>query len=127
MEPVTREHRPTAQDPKEVFDQMSHAERQRTFGEAGAKAIAEGADIAQVVNARRGMTSATVYGRTLQTTSEGITRRGLAGKRLGDFQKVPGQRLSIAKRPRLMPEEIFRIADDRAHAMRLLRLHGYLY
>ncbi|MDQ0829530.1 hypothetical protein QF032_001374 [Streptomyces achromogenes] len=127
MEPVTREHRPTPQNPKTVVDDMSAEQRRATFGEAGAKAIAEGADPAQVVNARRGMTSATAYGRTLQTTSEGVTRRGLAGKRLGDFQKVPGQRLSIAQRPRLMPEEIFRIADDRAHAVRLLRLHGYLY
>lgn len=127
MEPVTREHRPTAQDPQKVFDDMSEEQRRRTFGDAGAKAIADGADIGQVVNARRGMSSATVYGRTLQTTSEGVTRRGLAGKRLGDFQKVPGQRLSISQRPRLMPEEIFRIADDRAHALRLLRQHGYLY
>lgn len=127
MEPVTREHRPTAQDPKAVFEDMSEEQRRRTFGDAGAKAISEGADIAQVVNARRGMSSATVYGRTLQTTAEGITRRGLAGKRLGDFQKTRGQRLSVSQRPRLMPEEIFRIADDRAHAVRLLRQHGYLY
>lgn len=127
MEPVTREHRPKPQDPKAVFDEMSEQQRQRTFGDAGAKAISEGADIAQVVNARRGMSSATVYGRTLQTTSEGITRRGLAGRRLGELQRVPGRRLSISQRPRLMPEEIFRISDDRAHAVRLLRQHGYLY
>ncbi|PWG08769.1 hypothetical protein DF268_35970 [Streptomyces sp. V2] len=127
MEPVTREHRPTPQDPRRAFDEMSQEQRRRTFGEAGTKAIAEGADLAQVVNARRGMTSATVYGRTLQTTAEGITQRGLAGRRLGEFHKAPGQRLSVSRTPRLMPEEIFRIADDRAHALRLLRLHGYLY
>ncbi len=126
MEPVTRDHKPTAQDPRKIAADMTDAERQRTFGEAGAKAIDEGADLGQVVNARRGMASATVFGRRIQTTTEGTTRRGVAGRRLQDFRKLPGERYERSQAPRLMPEEIFRIADDREHAVRLLRLHGYL-
>ncbi|MFD5724663.1 hypothetical protein ACFWMT_00990 [Streptomyces sp. NPDC058368] len=120
MEPVTKEHQPEAQDPRKVYDDMSEAQRKKTFGEAAVKAIAEGADLAQAVNARRGMTTAVAYGRTLQSTTEGTTRRGFAGQRLRD-----GKRRAL-KTPRLMPEEIFRIADDRDHAVRLLRLHGYI-
>jgi len=132
MEPVTAEHRPTPQDPRQAFDDMSERQRQRVFGEAGARAIAEGADLGQVVNARRGMSSATVAGQRIQTTTEGTARgefRRLEFRRLQAEGAIPRSR-SIRgfrpDRPRLMPEEIFRIADDRAHAMRLLRLHGYL-
>ncbi|MFJ4987904.1 hypothetical protein ACIP9H_29385 [Streptomyces sp. NPDC088732] len=126
MEPVTRDHRPRPQDPVVVYDQMSEAQRHKAFGEAAVKAIDDGADIAQVVNARRGMSTAVVYGQKLQTTSEGITRRGIAGKRLGNQGKVPGRRLQVSLTPRLMPEEIYRLADDRAHAVRLLQRNGYL-
>ncbi|MFJ6615447.1 hypothetical protein ACIQPT_34805 [Streptomyces sp. NPDC091289] len=127
MEPVTRAHRPKAQDPRKVVDAMSAKEKQRVFGQAGAQALNEGADLGQVVNARRGMATATAFGRRLQTTTEGTTRRGVAGRRAQDFRRLPGQRYERSRSPRLMPEEIFRLADDRAHAMRLLRLHGYLY
>ncbi|MGW3627291.1 VG15 protein [Streptomyces sp. NPDC000880] len=126
MEPVTREHRPKPTSVETVFKSMSDAEKKKAFGEAAVKAIDAGADIAQVVNARRGMSSATVFGRKLQTTSEGITRRGIAGKRLKNFEKVPGQRYRVSKTPRLMPEEIFRLSDNREHAVRLLRQHSYI-
>ena len=56
--------------------------------------------------------------------------RGIAGKRLtidSGASKVRGERYRIAKRPRLMPEEILRLADDRDHQLRLLKLHGYIY
>jgi hypothetical protein len=126
MEPVTDTHRPKPTDPKKIFDAMSLAQRKKTFGEDGAKAIEEGADIAQVVNARRGMKTANVYGRQLLITSEGVTRRGVAGQALKNFEKVPGVRYRVSKSPRLMPEEIFRIADDREHAVRLLRLNSFI-
>jgi len=124
MEPVTREHRPKPASPKDLVAQMPEAQRRKTFGEAGAKALSEGADLGQLVNARRGMQSATVFGQKLQITTEGTTRRGFAARRLA-AEKGPGRRLR-SKTPRLMPEEIFRIADDRTHAVRLLRLHGYI-
>lgn len=71
------------------------------FGKAGAEAIRSGADMAAVVNARRGMYTA-ADGR--KYTREAATRRRL----------------------RLMPEQIFREAKDRDDAIRLLRLHGYI-
>ncbi|MEU6944286.1 hypothetical protein ABZ957_03425 [Streptomyces sp. NPDC046316] len=134
MEPVTRDHKPTPVDAKDVYDQMSEQQRKRTFGEAAVKAIDEGADIAQVVNARRGMASAVVYGQKILKTTEGVTRRGIAGQRLRDFQKAGGQRFDAetaararSRRPRLMPEEIYKQADgNRDHAVRLLRFHGYI-
>ncbi|OII64656.1 hypothetical protein BJP40_19865 [Streptomyces sp. CC53] len=132
MEPVTREHRPAPADPRALFDAMSEKQRKKAFGEAAVKAIEAGADIASVVNARRGMASATVFGRTVLATSEG-TRRGefrrLEFQRLKDEGAIPRSRSIRGFRPpgaRLMPEEIFRQADDREHAVRLLRRNGYL-
>lgn len=107
MEPVTRTHKPEPADPQALFDSMSPAERQRVFGEAGAKAIEDGADIARVVNARRGMATATVN--KYAVTYEGTGR----GKR-----KAP---------PRPMPETIYKLADSREEAIRLLAKHGYIY
>ncbi|MFH8797063.1 hypothetical protein [Streptomyces sp. NPDC017941] len=113
--------------PEDLATRMSPEQLRRTFGAAGAQAIADGADLAQVVNARRGMNTATRYRRTVQTTGEGTTRRGLYGARRTKFQKVPGARYARASAPRLMPEEIYRLADDREHALRLLRRNGYLF
>ena len=101
--------------PQRYFDSLSTEEQNRTFTEAGADAIREGADISQVVNARRGMSKAQVLGRSLLVTTEGTTRRGVARSRMGN------------RAARLMPESIFKIAgDDRSEAIRLLRLYGYL-
>ncbi|WP_030322847.1 MULTISPECIES: hypothetical protein [Streptomyces] len=125
MEPVTREHKPTPVDPKDLYASMSAAERKSAFGEAAVKAIDEGADIAQVVNARRGMSSAVVYGQKILKTTEGVTRRGIAGQRLKRFEGAGARAQS--SRPRLMPEEIYKQADgDRDHAVRLLKFHGYI-
>ncbi|WP_432132744.1 hypothetical protein [Streptomyces tendae] len=137
MEPVTRDHTPDAPLPKDIVAAMSEEQRRKTFGKDGAKALAEGADVGQLVNARRGMQSAVVYGRKLQITTEGTTRRGFAAHRLiaeKGAAKAGGSRFGDAtakrlrsKTPRLMPEEIFRIADgNREHAVRLLHLHGYI-
>jgi hypothetical protein len=138
--------------PQQLFEQMAPAQQRKAFGAAGMEAIAAGADIAQVVNARRGMTTTKSYGRTVQATREGITRRGIAGARLitgdptamtaprGGRTQVVSQftrrtrtgreqlvRLRGAKAPRLMPEEIYRQADgDRDHAIRLLKRNGYI-
>lgn len=102
-------------DPKAYFHGLPQEEQDRVFTKAGAQAVRDGADISQVVNARRGMYTAA--GRKF--TSQGATRRGLAGKRLG------AKRGSQAAR--LMPEEIYREAKgDRDEALRLLRFHGYI-
>ncbi|MEV0639034.1 hypothetical protein AB0I77_29640 [Streptomyces sp. NPDC050619] len=113
--------------PSSLFEQMSPAQQRRAFGETAVQAIGEGADIAQVVNARRGMTTMTRYGREVQATTEGTTRRGLYGSRARKFEKAAGARYARAKTPRLMPEEIYRLADgDREHAIRLLKRNGYI-
>ncbi|MET0419829.1 MAG: hypothetical protein ABW022_27745 [Actinoplanes sp.] len=102
-------------NPEATFKAMSRVEQDRVFGRAGAEAIRNGADMGQVVNARRGMETADVFGRRVPITSEGTTRRRRFGPRLDP------------RRPRLMPEQIFREAGgDRAEAIRLLSLHGYI-
>jgi hypothetical protein len=60
--------------------------------------------MARVVNARRGMQTASIGGRDVLVTTEAAGRR-----------------------PRLMPEAIFAAAGgDRKLAIRLLRQHGYI-
>jgi hypothetical protein len=87
-------------DPKQAFHGMDTAEQDRVFGKAGAQAIRDGADLSKVVNSHRGVYTA------------------------------GGQRYTheaAGRRPRLMPEGIYKEAkDDRAEAIRLLRLHGFL-
>src|SRR5690606_9852828 len=91
--------------PRAIFESMSPEEQDRVFGKDGAQAIRDGADMARVVNARRGMYTAG----GLRLTREATTRRG------------------IGRPVRLMPEEIYRQANgNRGEALRLLRLHGYI-
>jgi hypothetical protein len=119
-------------DPNRYFKTLSKEAQDSTFGSAGAQAIRDGADVNQVVNANRGTTTAQVYGQRLAITTEGITRRGVAYNamsRAGYAQRatdVRNGRYFQAKSPRLMPETIYRLAEDRADALRLLRLYGYL-
>lgn len=112
--------------PDRIFEQMSAFEQAKVFGKAAAEAIRAGADIGQVVNARRGMISA--GGR--RYTSEGITARGLAGKRLGQLAKVRGSRYRVSQIPRLMPEQIYaeakRLGWDRDQVIRQLTRFGYI-
>jgi hypothetical protein len=144
-------------DPKAYFESLSATDQDRYFTQAGAQAIRDGADMNQVVNARRGaaglsqpgrLTAAEqkmlrggrdrgylqrvdVYGRQVYVTTEGTTRRGVAGKKLGawsdDAVKVEGVRNRRARTPRLMPEACYELAGgDREEALRLLRRFGYL-
>ena len=99
-------------DPKVIFASLSTEQQDSIFTAAGAKAIRDGADMNQVVNARRGLT---VAGSRL-TTTEGTTKRGFAGKRM----QANGQTV------RLMPEAIAEIARDRTEAIELLRSNGFL-
>src|SRR5690606_11486992 len=112
---------PAPFSPRELFEQMSPDEQVRRFGAAGAEAIREGADLGQVVNARRGMS---VAGARL-VTREGMTRRGYAGRRLGSTDDRGRFRPSRA--PRLMPEQIIAEADgDRGAAIEALIRYGFL-
>ncbi|GAB3817687.1 VG15 protein [Micromonospora zhanjiangensis] len=141
-------------NPRAWFDSLSAAEQDKQFTKAGAQAIRDGGDISQVVNARRGAYGLTpagaritaeearairggrargrleavdVYGRQLFVTNEGVTTRGLAGRRLGARDGSKQGRYRAAKTPRLMPESIYQIAgNDRAEALRLLKRFGYI-
>ncbi|NCL75679.1 hypothetical protein AIIKEEIJ_06308 [Rhodococcus sp. YH1] len=135
-------------DPDRYFHSLPASEQDRIFTKAGAEVIREGADINQVVNARSGMSTAQtnlagwipkgrlsrteVYGQMVETTTAGITRRGVAYRamsRAGYAQRqtdVRTGRYFQARAPRLMPESILRLADDRADAIRLLKLYGYM-
>lgn len=129
-------------DPKAYFSSLSREEQDRVFTQSGAQAIRDGADISQVVNARRGarglapagarltrnevrmlrggrerghLETANVFGRDLFITTEGVTTRGLAGVRLGAREtgdKAAGARYRSARRVRLMPESIYQIAGS---------------
>lgn len=120
-------------DPRAYFESLSVAEQNRVFTKAGAAAIRDGADISQVVNARRGMRKAQVYGHDVVITSEGTTRRGVAyrslNRRLGadSDTRAAGERYARTRAVRLMPESIYEVADgDRDEAIRLLKLHGFI-
>lgn len=113
-------------DPQVYFDSLPKGEQDRVFTTAGAEAVRLGADLGQVVNARRGMRTAQVYGRKALITTEGATARGLAGKRLGELGKEAGSRYRRSRTPRLMPETILAEAKSPADAVRLLKRFGYI-
>lgn len=123
-------------DPMAYFRSLSRAEQDRTFGKAGTQAILDGADMNQVVNARRGIYTA--GGRAL--TTEGTTRRGLFGGyyvddngnlvRREQVKITRAERKAGKKAPkpiRLMPEHIYKLAgSDRDKALSLLRDNGFI-
>lgn len=119
-------------NPDRYFNSLTREEQNKAFTNAGAQAIRDGGDISQVVNARRGMNTAQqnvagwipkgrlvrreVFGRGVFITTEGVTKRGLGRKAMGTGRPV-----------RLMPESIYEIAaGDRAEAIRLLKLYGFI-
>jgi len=108
MEPVTRKHTPRPLSPEDLIDKMPAAQRRKVLGEAGAKAVADGARLSSVVNARKSMAQVEMFGKRVQVTYVGTGSR-----------KNP-------KPPRLMPEEIYRQAESREHAIRLLYKNGFL-
>lgn len=105
-------------DPQAYFDSLTAAEQDRIFTKAGAQAIRDGADMNQVVNARRGMSKGQLFGREVWHTFEGVTRRGLFRQQAN----AAGKKLPV----RLMPESIYALAQDRDDALRLLALYGYI-
>jgi hypothetical protein len=122
-------------DPKLYFSSLSTSDQERIFTASGAKAIRLGANPAQVVNAQSGVYVAQAYGQELLATLEGTTKRGIAGKRLGDegFSKTTGlksSRYAYARTPRLLPDEIFlqaeRLGWDDAEVLRQLRRFAYV-
>jgi hypothetical protein len=115
-------------DPHAYFGSLTKAEQDLTFTAGGAEAIRNGADLNQVVNARRGMRAAQIGGRKVLVTSEGTTRRGFAYHRLSQSagQDIKQGGLRRASRPRLMPESIRAIATSQEDYLRLLYANGYI-
>nr|DAX62012.1 MAG TPA: minor capsid protein [Caudoviricetes sp.] len=95
-------------DPYMAFERMSEAEQDRVFTNAGAQAIRDGADMYQVVNARRGMKYRGAF------TTEGTSKHGWAGQILRRGQK------------RMTPETIYRLNPNREQAVEALRAQGYI-
>ncbi|MFJ2174339.1 hypothetical protein ACIOHE_15675 [Streptomyces sp. NPDC087851] len=133
-------HAGGAFSPKAYFADLSRAEQDRIFTAAGARAIRDGASISSVVNARRGMSTMDAYGRRVRATTEGTTRRGafyrqerarteqrtgirFARDRIETRRGLPQFQL---RTPRLLPEEIYRLADSRSEALAMLHRFGYL-
>lgn len=113
-------------DPRGYFDSLAEADQDRYFTAAGAEAIRGGADVGQVVNARRGMYT-TVDGQ--RATSEGVTRRGVFGAReihAGAGTATGAGRYTATTTVRLMPEAILEQAGSRSEAVDLLRRYGFL-
>lgn len=79
------------------IDELVRTGQVTGLSKADRRAIADGADFNQVVNARRG------------------------GLRAVDFK-----RYRQSGRMRLTPQAIYDAATDREHALRLLKLHGYI-
>jgi hypothetical protein len=97
--------------PRDLFDRGEI----RGLSQADSQAIADGADMAQVVNAQRGMATADLFGRRgVKVTTTGTTKRS-AWRKANPNRTV-----------RLRPEAIYAVARDREDAIRLLRLYGYL-
>lgn len=115
------------QDPQVIYDSLTPAERRAAgWTVADQKALAEGADMNQVVNARRGLYTAGER----KLTSHGTSRRALYGgydidPETGKLTKLPrGQK---KRAPRLSVDQIFiEAGDDRDKAIRMLRQYGYL-
>lgn len=101
-------------DPYAYFESLSPTAQAKAFGTNEAEAIREGADIFQVVNARRGMTPSGRF------TSEGTTHRGYF--RWGSEAGGRGQRT----RRLSVPEIIRRSGGDKATTRRLLREFGFI-
>lgn len=124
-------HHPGVFDSKAYFSSLSTAEQNRIFTNAGARAIRDGANISSVVNARRGMYTASTYGRTVRATRDSATRRGawFRAERQRAIQRglVPssGRGFRLMS-PRLRPEEIYRLAGNRSEAIAMLHRFGYM-
>lgn len=101
-------------DPYEYFHSLTPEQQARYFGKSEARAIRDGSDIYQVVNARRGMTRLHARpGGRARLTYEGTSRHGNFGRR------------GLA-RTRLTVDEIYRTAGTRTRALRMLEDEGYI-
>nr|DAG79885.1 MAG TPA: hypothetical protein [Caudoviricetes sp.] len=108
-------------DPYAYFESLSEAAQDKTFGKAQAQAIRDGADLFQVVNARRGMSYAGVSSdgsRRGQRVASDFTREGTTRRALWGGANPKGKRLT--------PDAIYAQGLPREATLDLLAKHGYL-
>ncbi|WP_327385665.1 VG15 protein [Streptomyces sp. NBC_01207] len=128
MQPMSDAEWKQTDSPTDLFKRMSPEEQHKRLGAAGVKALEAGADLGQVVNARRGLATAVTGRGPLAVTTEGVTKRGIGAQAMrAEFQKIPGQKYMRSKEARLMPETILKLAgSDREHQIAMLKKHGYI-
>lgn len=110
--PTTDPRSEFRQNPQDLVDQGLVT----GLSKADQRALGDGADLNQLVNAKNGGIQRVDFGmgRTVNVTTQGVTRRGVAGRRLNGA-------------PRLTPDSIYRVSGgDRATAIRLLKRNGYI-
>lgn len=108
-------------DPYAYFESLSESAQDKTFGKAQAQAIRDGADLFQVVNARRGMSYAGVSAdgsRRGQKVASDFTREGTTRRALWGGTNPKGKRLT--------PDAIYAQGLPREATLDLLAKHGYL-
>lgn len=108
-------------DPYAYFESLPEAAQDKTFGKAQAQAIRDGADLFQVVNARRGMSYAGVSSdgsRRGQKVASDFTREGTTKRALWGGVNRGGQRLT--------PDAIYAKGLPREATLDLLAANGYL-
>lgn len=116
-------------NPGDYFDSLGPDAQLKFAGsKANLRALNDGADMNQIVNAYRktsGMQFAQIspikrdrFGNKF--TTEGTTARGLGG------QQQAGLRRNGPSQQRLMPESIYKLAKSDADALRLLKLYGWI-
>lgn len=101
----------TATDPYEAFEALSEKEQDRIYTKAGAEAIRNGADMNQVINSRRGMTTSGRF------TSEGVTKRG--------YFRISSDAGRAGKRRLSVDEILRRSGQDKTRFVSLLTEYGY--
>lgn len=139
--PATKDRFPNHLNPTSFFNNLSRSEQDRRFGVADSQAIRDGADIYSVVNAHRGVETIEAYGGRLTRTSEGTSRQGDYYRTArSQAERDTGTRFAHStaeverglpqfrlRAPRLMPAQIYRMTEDRAELIKLLRRYGYLH
>jgi hypothetical protein len=130
-------------DPRAYFDSLTDEQQIKLMGsKANAQAVRDSADMGQIINAYRQTDALSVAqpirtvsygsGRTAKYTLEGTTRRGHAYRSMSahgasrSADDVRSGRVSRARPARIMPESIYKYADDQEHALRLLRTYGWV-
>lgn len=102
-------HGPTMKNRADGLVEKIEPDQIKDLTKAQRQAIADGADMGQVINSHR----VGARSKDLMTTTEGTGRRGVAGRRLQGAQ-------------RLTPEGIYRVSASRDEVLKRLRDNGYI-